>query len=443
MHVISRRIALSVVALTLLFSGQRADAAGFAINEWGARSISLGNAVTAMADDPSAIVFNPAGLAQLEGLGIMAGVAVVSPSFGYTVAAPNSDSEVDIDGERQFFPIPALYATYRVHDRLAVGLGVYSSFGLGIKWPQTIDVAGQQTAWWGRSLIQEVDLKTAFITPTVALKLHERVLLGGGLNIVQAAVLLKRANTNSAAIADDINVELAAEDLAFGGNVGLLIKAIPKRLNIGVTYRSALSLTFEGDAVFSKADGSLPEGMRLLLIDSKGRAGLKLPHTFSFGVAAFPIDRLKVGAALDVITWSSYKELAIDLLDENGERRPSSTSEPKNWHNTIAARVGAEFMLTPDIPLRLGFVYDQSPVPKQTVSAELPDADRYEWTLGAGYRWRKLTADLGYMFLLTGDKKAAPEAPLSTSNGAGQRRAATYRASAHILALTLGYTFDI
>ena len=82
-----------------------------------------------------------------------------------------------------------------------------------------------------------------------------------------------------------------------------------------------------------------------------------------------------------------------------------------------------------NLPVRLGLIFDQSPVPSTTVGPELPDADRYEITLGLGYTWGGFRADIAYLYLLTGDNDTAPTAPI-----VGQ-----YRASTHVLAVSLAY----
>ena len=61
-----RTIPLGLVLLAV-FSPAAAQAAGFGIYEQGARAMGTAGAFTARADDPSAIYFNPAGLAHLEG----------------------------------------------------------------------------------------------------------------------------------------------------------------------------------------------------------------------------------------------------------------------------------------------------------------------------------------------------------------------------------------
>jgi long-chain fatty acid transport protein len=54
-----------------------ANAAGFAIYEWGARGQALSGAMVGRADDPSALAYNPAGMTQLEGKHTMAGVTAI------------------------------------------------------------------------------------------------------------------------------------------------------------------------------------------------------------------------------------------------------------------------------------------------------------------------------------------------------------------------------
>jgi long-chain fatty acid transport protein len=160
-----------------------------------------------------------------------------------------------------------------------------------------------------------------------------------------------------------------------------------------------------------------------------------MPHVFSFGLAAFPMEGLTVGIAVDVTTWSSYEELRVDFIDDEGNvNEELSSGEPKSWENTFTIRLGAEYrLLDGRLPVRIGFFYDQSPVPDTTVAPELPDADRYAVSIGAGYKHGEFTADLAYLFLMTGDNETAETAPL----------VGTYRAHAHLLGLTLGYRLDI
>src|SRR5438270_490154 len=71
-----------LAALTL--AAISAQAVGFRLPNQDPEAIARGNAFAATADDPSAIYYNPAGITQLEGQSVRAGVYAVTPGIDYT-----------------------------------------------------------------------------------------------------------------------------------------------------------------------------------------------------------------------------------------------------------------------------------------------------------------------------------------------------------------------
>lgn len=420
-----RKLLTVAVLATGLFVSSSAQSAGFAIYEAGTRALGLGGAFTAIANDPSAIFFNPAGLAMQKGFAIEGNIALIAPTFAYDTTTPGG-IETTIDAENLLFYVPSIYASYSVHDRVAVGLGMYAPFGLGVEWPSTFNINGVDTPWWGRGIIEEIHLQVVHLNASVSFKLHDRVYIGGGVVVGMGAVTLKRAVTMSSDPADDITVDLSGDDVGFGGTAGLLVKVLPGLLNFGFGYKSGVSYDFTGDAAFTR-EGGIPDALRQRLTDGAVAAPLALPHTFSFGVTGFPMEGLLVSFNFDFITWSSYENLAITFKDN-----PTlSSSERKDWDNTFQLRLGAEYeVLKNNLPIRLGFIYDKSPAPDDTVGPELPDTDRYWFALGVGYTtpW-KVRFDLAYQLLVTADDKTADTAPIVGSRSAG----------AHIVSLGINY----
>lgn len=424
-------VVFSLVAALIGFSFQ-ARAAGFALYEAGTRQLGMAGAVTGLADSPAAIFFNPAGLANQEGLGIELNVALVMPSFGYDTTLPGSSTDISIDAETNTFVIPSFYLNYRLHDRVALGFGTYVPFGLGVEWPKSFTTSdGNSVDWWGRSSIKEIEVQNVALNLSLGLKLHDQVFIGGGFVVGLGAVHLKRALTFSAYSQDDVDVELSGDDVGFGGTAGILVKAVPNLLHIGASFRSAIKYNFAGDAAFTQnGSPNIPSGLRTLLADGKVEAPLTTPNTFTFGVTAFPLENLIVGINVDWVLWSSYEELSVNFIGNDA----LSSSEKKNWDNVFQLRIGAEYKVLGDnLPIRLGFAYDQSPVPNDTVGPELPDTDRYWLALGVGYEFMGIKADLAYQILFT-----AKEATGENTVIVGERSA-----SAHILSLGLGYNFDI
>ncbi len=68
---------LSVVVIYIAFAG------GYQLNEQGARAVGMGGAFVARASDPSAIYYNPAGLAFQKGTNILLGTNIITPSMKF------------------------------------------------------------------------------------------------------------------------------------------------------------------------------------------------------------------------------------------------------------------------------------------------------------------------------------------------------------------------
>lgn len=417
--------------VALLFVAANAHGAGFGLNEHGARAMGMAGAYTAIADAPETIFFNPAGIATLSGLQLEAGVTLIAPAMSYTGPMPGTNTQVSVDGVKHLFFLPNFHGSYRVHDRFAVGFGLYVPYGLTTEWDKTINVNGTQVGWWGRGISQKIGLQTVYLNPTIAAKLHPRIFLGAGLTITKAAVDLNRAVTLSANPADDIDIRLAADTWGVGATAGLLVKVLPELLNAGFTFRSGTNLTFSGNGAFQKngSGAEVPAGLRTQLTDGPVEAKLNLPNVFSFGLAAFPAKPLTIGFGFDVIMWSSYDKLEITFK----ENAALSSSEPKLWNNTICVRIGAEYRVLPQLPLRVGFIFDQAPPPPSTLGPDLPDGDRYEFTLGGGYEFKGFRVDLAYQFLTSGKIRNAETAPLPGE----------YTSLAHLVGLSLGFKHDL
>lgn len=87
------------------------------------------------------------------------------------------------------------------------------------------------------------------------------------------------------------------------------------------------------------------------------------------------------------VYWSSYKELDFNYVSDIPTiLKPSfDGSIAKNWKDTNTFRLGVT-QVVENYTLMAGVVYDQSPVPEETVSYELPDSDSVAVSLGMRYQ---------------------------------------------------------
>src|SRR4030043_1838412 len=105
--------------------------AGFLVYNQDAASAGMANAFTAVADNASAVFYNPAGINQLEGTQIRSGFHLVVPntSFRGSVSGEKTDMHDKIS-----VPLTG-YITHKVNDKISVGGGIFTPFGLVTEWP--------------------------------------------------------------------------------------------------------------------------------------------------------------------------------------------------------------------------------------------------------------------------------------------------------------------
>lgn len=106
--------------------------------------------------------------------------------------------------------------------------------------------------------------------------------------------------------------------------------------------------------------------------------------------------------------WSTYDSLVLtyeNFTPGGGGRYVSTT--PKNYKNVWRYQIGLEWETSPEWTWRLGYVYDQSPVPDDTIDYQLPMSDRNIFSIGLGYTKGNKTWDVSYSYLIADDRNIA------------------------------------
>jgi long-chain fatty acid transport protein len=401
-------IVLSVLVVCIALGG------GYQLNEHGARAIGMGGAFVARASDPSAIFYNPAGLAFQEGLNVMGGGTLIFPS---TKFKHSSGAYPEIEQEDQMYYPPNLYGTYAVNDQWVVGIGVYTPYGLGSEWKKD---------WIGSAIAVKTEVQTFYINPTVSYKISDQLSLGVGLSYIYGSVDLSR-RIPIPAYGVNGTLKLDGTGTGYGFNAGILYKPCEK-ISLGASYRSLTELEFSGDAVFSDmgpAAGLSPSG--------SGKATLPMPANIFVGAAYKISSDLTVEADFQFIGWSSYDELVINLP-------AGPAKQVKNWDDGYMGRVGAEYQCCQDLVLRAGIIYDITGQPASKMEPMLPDADRIDPSLGIGYKLNdQLSVDFAYLIVLFSERTSTfvPD-PVRAPN---TQFGGTYNSTAHLFCLDISYKF--
>jgi len=388
-------------------------AAGFRLVEAGSKAMGMGFAFTAVADDPSAIYFNPAGLTQLQGNNVMLGgtyVRLNGADFTGTTPLTGGATRSETQESLDLF-IPNAYYTRTTSDGyIAFGIGVFSPFGLGQEYPSPSIFQNQ---------ITKIDLQTIVVNPTIAFKINEYLSVGVGIDYLYGKLNNYDTNQNNA-----FKTHFEGTGDAWGYNFGILLKPT-KDLKVGFNYRSPFRVKVkDGDWTVSDNTVALPN-----VGTTKASVELTLPATAAVGVA-YTLDRLTLSADADWTFWSSYQELKI----VNSGFPPYSVTRAKNWVDVCAVRLGAEYRVTNPLALRAGFVYDPTPTPASTMGPELPDATRMDYMLGVGYKVGAWTIDVAGMYIQKFDRTVNNQAGTQGFNG-------TWSGDSWLASLDVGYKF--
>jgi len=401
-----RRTLVTVTfSASLLFAAGRARASGFLIYDLSGEAIGRASAVSAETREPAANWFNPAALAYLEGSNVAAGAVIVSARSYFTA----KDSGEQTSSERGNFVLPTIYAQTKLGQRVALGLGIYSAFGIGLRWPDD---------WHGRENAISASLQTVSFNPNVAVSADEHWSFAAGFDAIRSTVDFE----NGLPSIVGGKVRLAGGAWGYGFNVAALYRPLPDRLHFALTYRSRVKLSYDGRADFQPGN---PDFSRSLP-DQPGHAEITLPDIITAGVIGRPTRALTLGFDVNAVLWSTYDQIPIDF-----ESAPDRMLNPQG-HTALTFRGGVDVALPLGVHARGGLIYDRGAIPAQGVSPALPDSDRIDLTAGLGYERGFFKADLGYMLVLF--------LPMDATGGV-ESPEGRYVTHAELLGLTVGAHF--
>jgi long-chain fatty acid transport protein len=426
------RLGVAAALAALLGAPPSAPASGFSIFEQGGRSMGFAGAYTAVTDDPSAIFFNAAGIAFLDGKQVYVGGTLVMPQSSFSGANPFPGLGVSETQRVGTLPVPSLYFSHRISPRLAWGVGLDVPFGLKTKW-------ANPDTFTGRYIALETSLSGFALNPTVAVRLNDQVSVGAGLDLRFSSVRLVRrtgaVDPFTQTVKDTAEVVLDSDtSTGVGFNVGVVAK--PRAgLSLGAHYRHKVKIDYSGTATFTQ----IPTGndqfdaivaSRLPQGNPAVQTAIEFPSILSAGLAR-DWKWWTVAADFVFFQWSTFDQLPLTFPTEPG----LDSVIPENYKNSWQVRTGVERRLEEGWAVRLGYHYDRTPVPTESLSPLLPDSDRH--TLAMGWSWtstsRRVFVDAGawYMFM--------PQRSTEGRNRDGYD--GTYSNSAFTLGASLGYRF--
>ncbi len=398
-----RQFAIAALVAFLALGGL-AHGNGLNLNSLGTRALTMGGAFVGLADDFSAVFWNPAGAAgfKTKYLGFYATDLIPSSTYRLDVPTPSGMATLVDAKSKLGHYLGGMFAYYHpVSDRLVLGFGAYTPSGIGIKWPES----GLAPLSGGGSFDWSSKVGLFSLSPLVAYKVNDMISIGAALNVNYGMFSINmhagQAELPVPPYALDLGqYEESLSGWGLGATFGVLVKP-SDRLSFGLTVRTPSKVTFKGDGLISNLD------MMGFSETSTVDRSITFPLWIAGGVAVRPLARLLVTADLQWTKWSSIKALDATFADPVWKAMMALSgrdSQKMDWANKMQVRFGAEYTVSDALALRAGYYYDPSPAPDTTLNILLPSYTYNVVTAGAGYKVAGLQLDFGVEYLMGRDR---------------------------------------
>jgi long-chain fatty acid transport protein len=418
------------LVLAVLVSGASAlnvSGNGFRLADQDAFATARGEAFVATADNASAIYYNPAGLAQLEGSNLRFSLygIYLDPTFRPPAGANNSGGTYHI--EDNLAAVPQLFYSYSLEALpLSFGLGIYSPYGGKMSWPQDTGF---------RSVATEGSLTYMTINPVVALELAHGLSIAAGAMINHADLKMEQGLlATEQPLANFFRFK--GNGWSAGYNLGVLWQP-HEMVSFGATFRSSATVGLDGHTDFEQQPlrGLYPATSRV------ASAEFEFPMTVAFGVSFRPTPKWNLEFDADYTDWSSFGTINIH------QQAPPfglkvDTPVTLNWQPSWMFGFGVTRYFDKGWHASAGYVFNQNSVPDAYYTPLAADMDRHFISAGAGFKGRRFDFDVAYQFGYGAPHTVTGSTPSSTPGQfAGQTANGTYDFISHAVMLTVGLHF--
>jgi len=383
-----------VLVLLILISSLSVSlfAGGFALSGVGSRATAMGGAYRGLADDATAMYWNPAGLAFQDGNKVDLGGTFIMPSAKWENPGTNplTFNSGETESEKALKAFPSAFLTMAKHPKLKYGLGVFVPYGLGSTWDLYASPAG-----WTTFPENEMSSSIAVIDahPSVAYKIMPNLSVGAGLGFMYGTIDLAKIGASADTSYVLATTDISGKGMGFGANIGLMFKPTVC-MSLGLTAKLPASIKMEGDTKVMNYGLIAPSGPTF---DTE--TTLKLPAEIGIGLSSTRIPNLTLNLDYAYTMWSRLDKVELKLTG-------APASELLfDWKDTSRVSLGAEYQLACN-NLRLGAYWDQSPIPEETQTPTLSDiGNKISANIGWGRKFGKLGVDANFQYVTFSERE--------------------------------------
>lgn len=414
------RLALAGSSSALLASiayAPDAEASGFATARFG------GEHGTPISDNATALYYNPAGIAESEGVHIFVdgNIALRWASYSHTQAPTDIDEQATgvpsqaNYGEATLFNLaaaPFLGATAKVAD-LAIGLAFYVPFGGSSTWDQNDDFANETqypgaidgVQRWGSI---SGTLRSLYWTLGLAYNFKDIGLsVGASANLIRSEIKTIRARNSDGSnrVSSEGRSLIDVGDWQGSFAIGAMLQAVPKKLWFGASYQARPNV-----AGGMSLDGELVTNLRGKVSTSQIDVIQDLPDIIRLGAKYRPAEDIELRLFGDWSRWSALEDQC--LVDEGNPCELNPDGSPvegtpapllnirRDWQDAFGIRLGGSYWFGEKTEIFTGLGYDSNAIPDETLDPSLTDFHDISAAIGGRFKIiDQLAAAISYTHL--------------------------------------------
>lgn len=340
----------------LLVSGTSLAYAGStSVTGIGAKGSAM-QAFTAVADSPSAIYYNPAGLVQIPGSTVTGGINLIYPDLEYI----NDNNSISSSSTASTVGANAFYVN-QLNSNWWFGLGLYAPYARYANYHVNSAVYNTDQS----SLLLRQDL-----VPTITYKINSHLSLG--VSAVASYVQSK---------SDSLGLDESGSGTGFTGQVGLLWKAT-NTIQVGIDYRAAETAHTTGNGTYQGQSGDYD-------------ADIDFPAVFSAGVAWAFHPQWLLSLEYDSEQWSTVETAQRNYDNPTLNAVGTNIIDGQDSNNY---RVGLAYQPSDRHAYYLGYSYIQAAIPADNISPAQPDYNAEVYSIGYSYILPHWQYDFAYEY---------------------------------------------